>query len=232
MASDRQTRYQERMYLHDGENEISPQAYNLVIGGVLLYGFVINCLLVYFCKDAAFSIINGNPILFYVGYAVLILLGSFMVHGSSNPSISFIGYNFFVLPLGLILSYIINIYNAAGYASVVTAAFGITAIVTFVMMVVSSMFPTVFLSMGRTLGITLLVTVLVELVMMLFGASLAIFDYIVVLIFCGYVGYDWARANACAKTIDNAVDSAAELYVDIVNLFVRILSILSRSNRN
>jgi FtsH-binding integral membrane protein len=100
------------------------------------------------------------------------------------------------------------------------------------MMVVSSVFPNVFLSIGRALGITLLITVLVELVMMLFGASLAITDYVVVLIFCGYVGYDWARANACAKTVDNAVDSAAELYVDIVNLFVRILRILARNNRN
>jgi FtsH-binding integral membrane protein len=220
------------MYLHDGENEISSQAYNLVLGGTLLYGFIINCLLVYFCADAAFSIIDGNPILFFIGYAVLVLVGSFMIHGSSNPSVSFVGYNFFVLPMGLILSYIINIYNAVGYSNVVTMAFGITALVTFLMMVVSSVFPNVFLSIGRALGITLLITVLVELVMMLFGASLAITDYVVVLIFCGYVGYDWARANACAKTVDNAVDSAAELYVDIVNLFVRILRILARNNRN
>jgi FtsH-binding integral membrane protein len=187
---------------------------------------------VYFCADAAFSIIDGSPILFFIGYAVLVLVGSFMIHGSSNPSVSFVGYNFFVLPMGLILSYIINIYNAVGYSNVVTMAFGITALVTFLMMVVSSVFPNVFLSIGRALGITLLITVLVELVMMLFGASLAITDYVVVLIFCGYVGYDWARANACAKTVDNAVDSAAELYVDIVNLFVRILRILARNNRN
>jgi len=66
--------------------------------------------------------------------------------------------------------------------------------------------------------------------MMFLGANLGIIDYIVVLIFCGYIGYDWARANACAKTVDNAVDMAAELYVDIINLFIRILSILARSN--
>jgi FtsH-binding integral membrane protein len=220
------------MYLHDGDTEISPQAYNLVIGGTLLYGFIINCLLVYFCADSAYGIIDGNPILFYIGYAVMILVGSFMVHGSNNPVVSFIGYNFFVLPMGLILSYIINAYNLAGYADIVTAAFGITAIVTFVMMAVSSMFPDVFLGIGRALGITLLVTILVEIVMMFVGVSLAITDYVVVLVFCGYVGYDWARANACAKTVDNAVDSAAELYIDIVNLFVRILSILSRNSRD
>ena len=35
------------------------------------------------------------------------------------------------------------------------------------------------------------------------------------LIFSGYIGYDWARANAILKTLDNAIDSAAALYLDI-----------------
>ena len=97
------------------------------------------------------------------------------------------------------------------------------------MMAVSSVFPNFFLSMGRVLGISLLACIVIEVILMIAGAPLAIMDYIVVLIFCGYIGYDWARANACFKTVDNAIDSAAELYVDIVNLFVRILSILARN---
>ena len=232
MSLDRNSRYEERMYLHEGDNEITPQAYNLIIGGTLLYGFLVNCLLVYFCADEAAAIIEGNPILYYVGYFVLVLIGSFMIHGSKNPAVSFVGYNFFVLPLGLIISYIVNAFNAAGYADIVTTAFAITALVTAIMMTVSSIYPEFFLNLGRTLFVTLLVTVLLEVVMALLGANLGITDYIVVLIFCGYVGYDWARANACAKTVDNAIDSAAELYVDIVNLFVRILSLLARANRN
>jgi len=55
-----------------------------------------------------------------------------------------------------------------------------------------------------------------------------IIDWIVVLIFCGYIGYDWGRANNIPRTVDNAVDSAAELYMDIINLFLRILRILGR----
>jgi len=50
----------------------------------------------------------------------------------------------------------------------------------------------------------------------------------VVVIFCGYVGVDWGRANQVPKTVDNAVDSAAALYMDIINLFLRILRILGR----
>ncbi len=46
--------------------------------------------------------------------------------------------------------------------------------------------------------------------------------------FCGYIGYDWGRANQIPKTMDNAVDSAAALYMDIINLFLRILRIMGR----
>ena len=81
-----------------------------------------------------------------------------------------------------------------------------------------------------TLCISLLITVVVEIILFFVGIQLGIIDYVVVLIFCGYVGYDWAKANVQTKTVDNAIDSASELYVDIVNLFVRILRILARAN--
>lgn len=50
-------------------------------------------------------------------------------------------------------------------------------------------------------------------------------DWLVALIFCGYIGYDWGRANQIPKTLDNAIDSAAALYMDIINLFLRILNL-------
>ena len=53
-------------------------------------------------------------------------------------------------------------------------------------------------------------------------------DWIVAAIFCGYIGVDWGRANRIERTLDNAVDSAASLYLDIINLFLRVLRILSR----
>ncbi len=232
MANNSQERYNERMYLQDGESEISTQSYNLILGGTLLYGFLVNCFLVYFCADSAIDMIDGNPIIFYIGYFVLAIAGSFMINGSKNPVVSFIGYNCFVLPLGIMLSYLIYYYNAAGFQSTVITAFAITAIVTGVLMVLSSVFPAFFLNLGKALFVTLLVTIVLEVIMMIAGASLGIIDYIVVLIFCGYVGYDWARANICAKTVDNAIDCAASLYLDIVNLFVRLLAILARAKDN
>ena len=60
------------------------------------------------------------------------------------------------------------------------------------------------------------------------GVHTTIFDFIVVIIFCGYIGYDWARAQEYNPTLDNAIDSAADIYVDVINLFVRILSIIGK----
>jgi len=56
-------------------------------------------------------------------------------------------------------------------------------------------------------------------------------DWAVSFIFCGYIGYDWGRACRIPKTLDNAVDSAAAIYMDIINLFVRVLRILGRRKK-
>ena len=56
----------------------------------------------------------------------------------------------------------------------------------------------------------------------------SIYEYVFVGIFSLYIGYDWARANTCARTVDNAIDLAANLYLDIINLFLRILEIMGK----
>ena len=211
---------------------ISSEMYNLIIGGVLLYGFIINAIMTAVFGDSIVSFVLTNPIAFYIGYFILAIAGTFMVRKSDNPVVSFIGYNLMVVPIGMVIAVSVTLYSAIGYNMIVATAFGITAAVTLVMMIISSIYPNFFLSMGRTLGITLLITVVVEAIMLIAGASLGIIDYVVVAIFCLYVGYDWAKANAIEKTVDNAIDSASELYLDIVNLFLRIMKILARANRN
>lgn len=220
-----QTAYYQNDYII--RDEISPQTYNMIIGATLLYGFIINMIMVACCGDFAMSM---NPITFTIVYFVMAISGGLMVRKSDSPVISFIGYNLIVIPLGLCLTIIINAYLSAGYESTIITAFLITAVVTLVMMGLGAMYPTFFLSIGKTLAVSLLITVIAELILFFMGIQLGIIDYIVVLIFCGYVGYDWAKANIQSKTVNNAIDSACELYIDIVNLFIRILRILARSN--
>ena len=96
-------------------------------------------------------------------------------------------------------------------------------------MMAGAAWPKFFLSIGRGLFVAFLAAFVVELgFFFITGSAPALFDWLFVGIFSGYIGYDWARAQRLPKTLDNAVDAAAALYVDIVNLFIRLLQIFSR----
>lgn len=226
--------YQQIQSTYSNAERISDQKFNLILGGCLLWGFIINCILCTVFSDSILALALNNYVVFLLMYFVLVIAGCLMVNKSDNPAVSFAGYNLIVIPIGMIISMSLSVYVAVGYANIIPTAFGITAVVTLTMMVLSSAFPDFFASntMGKILGITLLVTIIIEILLWITGAaSLGIIDYIVVLVFCGYIGYDWAKANMGEKTVDKAVDAAAMLYVDIANLFLRIMRILARSQR-
>ncbi|MFT7559474.1 MAG: FtsH-binding integral membrane protein [Flavobacteriales bacterium] len=202
---------------------ISATAYNLAIGLTLCWGFTINCLMVTQIDPQAIASIN--PWIFFIGYFASCFFDTYLFNSSSKPFVSFIGYNFVVVPFGLIINLVVSQYDAA----LVSEAVRITGLVTIGMMCLGSIFPQFFKKISGALGIALLLVIVVELIeIFVFGIHHGIIDWIVVLIFCGYIGYDWGRANQIPKTLDNAVDSAAALYMDIINLFLRILRILGR----
>ncbi len=205
-----------------GYGEMSASSYNGLIGGILLYGFLVNVLLAKFCTPIFLSI---NPIVLIIGYFILAITGIIISRRSENPYMSFLGYNLVVLPLGVILSICL-----VGQTSVSIINAGIVTVgVTFVMLIASTLKPDLFLSMGRALGIALLAVIIIEVICMLFGVFMPTFwDFLVALIFCGYIGYDWAKAQQSPHTPDCAVDACVDLYLDIVNLFIRLLSIMGR----
>ena len=202
---------------------ISAAAYNLVIGLTLAWGFAINWFMVTNIDPA--SIANISPWVFFIGYFASCFFGIYLFSKSNNPLVSFVGYNFVVVPFGLIINLVVSRYDA----ELVSEAIRITGLVTIGMMCLGTIFPAFFRKISGALTIALLLVIVVELVeIFVFGIHHGVLDWIVVLIFCGYIGYDWGRANQIPKTLDNAIDSAAALYMDIINLFLRILRILGR----
>lgn len=205
------------------ESIISATAYNLTIGLTLCWGFAINWLMVTNINPE--SIASINPWVFIIGYFASCFSGVYLFSTSEKSLVSFIGYNFVVVPFGLIINLVVSRYDS----ELVAEAIRITGLVTIGMMCLGSMFPDFFKKISRALTIALFLVIVVELIeIFIFGIHHGIIDWIVVLIFCGYIGYDWGRANQIPKTLDNAVDSAAALYMDIINLFLRILRILGR----
>jgi FtsH-binding integral membrane protein len=213
----------ERTQSDASEATVSDRVYNLIIGGVLLYGFAVNWLMVKFVPaDLAFRF-GFWP--FIIGYFVLCFAGIAIFTKSKNPVLSFIGYNLVVVPFGFVVNIAVSAYDPA----IVLQALKITGLTTGVMMLAGSLYPDFFRRIAGALFVALISVIIVQFVFIIFfHDSPAFIDWIVVFIFCGYIGYDWSRAQHIPKTADNAVDSAAALYMDIINLFLRILRILGR----
>lgn len=210
---------------------ISEKKYNMLLGGTVFYGLMMNVIMCAAFGDRVLDWAIGQSsgmIILMVIYFVSAIIGVCMSRFSSNPVISFIGYNFIVVPLGLLLCVIINGYVASGMGDVVFQAIVITAITTFIMIVAACVFPGFFSKIGGILLCALIGLVVAELAaLLIFRSSNEIFSWIGAAIFTLYIGYDYWKAQQYPKTADNAIDSAIDIYLDIINLFLRILAILS-----
>ena len=215
-----------QLRLESGEvDRLSARTYNLALTGLLAYGLLLNAVIVYYFAYPLMNALQGvSPWLLLAGYLVPTFLGIVLAAKSQNPAVSFVGYNLVVLPIGIMLSLVIPGLPAG----IVVKAMALTGMVTVTMALISLVRPQLFLGLGRTLVIALVVGLVAELVAtFLFGYRGQLFDWFFVLLFSGYIGYDVAKSQAYPKTLDNAVDSALDIYLDVINLFIRLLSILS-----
>ena len=209
-----------------GYSELERPAYNLAIGGLLLYGFLVNGIICYLGQNLIYYLSGGMFGLFmllYFGCAIL----SVVLSSSQSAVVNFVGYNLLVLPIGILLS-----LTLPGFTwQTIQAALVGTGVFVVLMTVAAWAMPAFFLSLGSTLRVALIVTILAELVLTLLGMAGNYFDYIVVAIFSLYLGFDWARANSFPPTLRNAILSATQIYLDIINIFLRLLMIFGRNSR-
>ena len=214
----------ERMNSYAG-TKVTERSYNLTIGLTLLWGVLINVVMSVFFT---YQILSLNYLLVLALYFVGTIGCSILVHKSDNPAVSFAGFTGMAVSMGLLLTFYVTAFTAHS----VSYAFIATALVTVIMVILSMLYPDFFQNLGRTLFISLLACIIIQVAgMFLLGLPMTIIDYAVALIFCGYIGLDWCRAQRYPKTLDNAIDCAADIYLDVVNLFIRILAITGKRRK-
>ncbi|MBQ1680680.1 MULTISPECIES: Bax inhibitor-1 family protein [Agathobacter] len=205
---------------------ISDRAYNLIIGLVVLYGLVVNYIL---CVTVGTDIFYSmNPIAFLILYAVLAIAGTVIANRSDSAVISFVGYNMVVLPIGVLVSFLVDVYGGVD-STVVSGAIYYTVIITAIMILAAMLFPRFFERIGGVLMVSLIGILIAGLFMSLFHMYSSVYSYVVAIIFALYIGYDFWRSQQYPRTANNAVDCALDIYLDIINLFIRILEILGRN---
>ena len=216
---------QARMFNPSNAEVLDARTYNLTIGGVVLYGIIINVLMCYYLAP---QILAVNPLVLLIGYFILAIAGSVLTYKSDSPVISFIGYNMVAVPVGAVLTVCVQSYSS----TVVFQAFLLTAVITGVMLALATAFPGVFAGMGRMLFAALLGTLAAAIVCMIFSISTIILSWVFAVIFALYIGYDWVRANSVQRTTANAIAAASALYLDIINILLRVMRILARARDN
>ena len=213
------------VFARKGQDAMGSFAFLLVLGIVLVWGLFLTG------GVAAYTAPLGmwfNWWQFLVVGLVIPIIGIIIAIKSDNALVSFVGYNLVVVPFGVILAPVTLAYTSV----VLENAFMLTGLVTIVMMVLAMLMPGLFRGMGRGLFGALVALVIVRFVQLLIPGLLAltIIDWLAALLFSLYIGYDVSRALDVPKTLDNAVDIALDLYLDIINLFLTILRIMGASD--
>lgn len=196
--------------------ELTTKQYNVIIGLVLLWGFIVNIATCVFFSEL---ISSWSLITVLIVYIIMALTGASVGIKSDNPILNFLGYNLIVVPLGAVLSIFLRDYNTASIVQTIATA----ALLTLLMILISSIKPQIFNSLGTTLLICLTCVIVVEFLMLFIGISSPYWwDKIVSLLFCMFIGFDWSKSQERRKTASNAIISAISLYLDIINLFLRL----------
>ena len=203
--------------------EMSPRAYNLAMSALIFLGFCAMGAGAYFTSTMSFArmMMSGAALPLVFGSFILTIVGMVMMSAAASKQsvgLSLVGYVIFASTFGL-----------ANYdLPTINTAFIATAAITFVFGALGVTFPKFFQRVyGIGFGI-LLATILVEIVLMFMGVSQSITDLIVIVVFAGFIGYDTYVATTVPPTLPNAVLMASNLFVDIINVFLRILNILGR----
>ena len=202
------------------KGEISANTFNLVIGACLTWGFGLSAILAKTFANVDFGIMG------IIIYFVCVFVGITMATKSDNPAISFLGFNFIVVPMGVM----IGPFVASFHPQLVYQAILLTAGTTVTMMMIGTVFPVFARSIGGVLFGALIGLVIGHIVCMFMGIAPIWMAYLGAAIFSLKIAHDWRKAQDVPRTVDNAVDVSVELFLDIINLFLSLLRILGSRN--
>ena len=126
--------------------QLTQRSYNIAIGLFLLAAFVVNAITASLLKGYVNSL---NPFILLIGYFVLSLISSIMLVKTKSVAVASTAFLVLSFATGLMLTFLIQLYTT----STVMYAFIGTAVILVVMIVMSSINPDFFLSMGRALTV-------------------------------------------------------------------------------
>lgn len=210
-----------------GRTELGARAYNLCIGISVFIGLLITAVTTYLLKDSVGMMFYAHPLIFSILYLVVSLSASQIAINTENEMVSVIGHVVIAIATGALLSSCIPYEKM----SVLLNAAITTGVILAVMITVATAFPGMFLGFGKVLLTSLFALIIGETIMyFIFGVSPAIIDVIAIGIFTVYIGYDWQKGLEYPKTLKFAIITTISIYLDLINIFIRLVSLTSKNS--
>lgn len=216
------------MFSRTEQETLSSRSYNVCIGLSLLLGLTITAVATYLLKDSVGMLFYAHPIIFSILYLVVSLGAGQLSIRADNSGTALIGYLIITVATGALLSACIP-YEKSGV--LINAAIT-TALILVIMVIAATAFPDAFLGLGRILLTSLIAFIIAEIAMLLlFRSEPAIMDWLAIGIFTLYIGYDWSKGMEYPKTGKFAIITAIQLYLDLINIFIRLVSRSGNSSK-
>lgn len=162
-----------------------------------------------------------------VAYFVVAIPGIIISSKSSNWLISTLGYLMVIIPTGALIGPYVALYTLDSVLQCLLITLGAT----FLLGISGMFYPKSVESWGGILLFALFILICGDIVRVfmvnyldMHPAVLGLWDWAGVGLFSIFIFYDMNRAVRLPLTMDNAVDSAVALYLDIINLFIRLLA--------
>lgn len=161
------------------------------------------------------------------------ILGIMISFKSDDWMISTLGYALVVVPFGVLLGPVVALYQLQSVIQVVAT----TLVVSAALWAVGMLIPPIVQNWSAYIIGALLILIagdLTRLVMPIFGlqpVTLQWWAWVGVILFSGLIVYDVNKAMQRPKTLNNAVDAAVGIYLDILNLFLRLLEIMGKKKK-
>ena len=210
----------------DHSAQLTRRTYNLIMGGLVTAGFAVIAACALLAQAPAFLYaVVDNYLAISIGSFIASIAGIAVMHMGMKREgygVTLAGYALLVCSIGFTTGMVLPFYSLPSIANAFVGTFIISALFT----LLGTSFPTFF---ARIQGIA--VTALIALIVAgiagsLMGFAMAWYDYAVILVFCGFIGYDTYRAQQCEPTVKMAILNAAEIWLDLVNIFIHLLQIV------
>lgn len=202
--------------------DLTKGVYSILLGCFIMAGIMVCALSSWVSRnwDASNSWV---ALAFCVAALAFALIGVRLANKSDKPNISFVGYALVAIPFGLFLGPVVAQHTTTSVLRVLL----LTMLVAGVLGVVGAIIPRDLSSWINWLlgGVVLLLVGLVGIPVLgafgvPIGGAMTAMDWIGTALFSALVVFDMNRAMRMAYTVDNAVDAALAVFLDVLNIFM------------